>query len=462
MLDTVVYNDLPEVITMTRFLIGLLSFFFTGSISAQDPTSKPIVGKGDLHFFADAAGFRGPEQGITRLEVFALVNARQFAWVPQEGQYVAQYDLTIKAVSENLKTIKSETWIRSLKLNGAPNKEEGSVPYRDRVWLDLPPGRYHLGVEMEDMYGDQSGSGQVWVEVIDFEQDALLFSDLLVAGEIHTNEGGGRFGRYGWNVIPNTTHRYSVGKSIPLYCELYNLKTSDPERGYVVGYSLTDSSGVKIKKYPVQKYRIPGASAVQTAELKTDGIDAGVYWIQAEAFDRVGKRAARARRQVVLVSDKNPAPEMSESQADQLRYYKDIRYVATNREHKTYERLPDESAKMNFLKKFWKQKDPTPDTPVNARLIQHIQRMKHVEANFTSNNVQHAIDTDRGRIYIIHGPPDEIEYHTSASTDKSAEIWHYGQYIFIFRDPNGLGLYRLMHSTFPGELYNPDWEMQTY
>ncbi len=96
-----------------------------------------------------------------------------------------------------------------------------------------------------------------------------------------------------------------------------------------------------------------------------------------------------------------------------------------------------------------------------GRLIAHIQRMEYVETNFTSSNAMSAADTDRGRVYIKYGSPDDIE-HRSSVDDKSSEIWHYRQYIFIFRDPNGLGVYRLMHSTYPGELYNPDWEMQTY
>ncbi len=390
---------------MLRFFVGFLVLCFFGVPAwADEEVGKPIVGKGDLQFFADAAGFRGPEQGVTRLEVFALVNARQFAWVPQGGQFVAQYDLTLRAVSEDRKTVKSESWTRNLKLDRAANAKEGQAPYRDRVRLDLPPGRYHVAVEMDDMYGDQSGEGQLWIEVPDFEQDALVFSDVLCAGTIAASDGGGRFGRYQWDVVPNTTRRYSTGKLIPLYFELYNLTASDPERGYVVGYSLIDTAGVAVKTYPAQRYRIPGASAVQTAELSTEGVDAGVYWVKAEAFDRAGKRAARVRRRVVLVSSENPSPEISEAEAAQLRYYQNIRYVATNKERKTYEGLKDPSAKMNFLKQFWQKKDPTPDTPVNERLIQHIQRMEYVEANFTSSNAQSAAETDRGRIYIIHGP----------------------------------------------------------
>ena len=107
-------KDLFKVVTMPRVFIGVLVFCLCGlSVWADDEVGKPIVGKDDLQFFADAAGFRGPEQGVTRLEVFALVNARQFVWVPQGGQFVAQYDLTVRAVSEDRKTVKSESWTRN-------------------------------------------------------------------------------------------------------------------------------------------------------------------------------------------------------------------------------------------------------------------------------------------------------------------------------------------------------------
>ncbi|MFT5370466.1 MAG: GWxTD domain-containing protein, partial [Candidatus Latescibacterota bacterium] len=120
------------------------------------------------------------------------------------------------------------------------------------------------------------------------------------------------------------------------------------------------------------------------------------------------------------------------------------------------------SAQMNFLRQFWKGQDPTPSTPVNERLIQHLQRMTYVETNFSRTNTEEPIDTDRGRVYITYGPPDEIERDASSSEGKPSEIWHYGRNQFIFRDSNGLGVYRLVHSTYPGEVYNPEWQLQTY
>lgn len=447
----------------------IVVFFLPMGVGAQEEkvsvhiSERPAVSKGALQFFSDTGVFRGPEDGLMRLEVFLLVDAKQFALVPEKEQLKAQYDLTVRAVSEDKKTIRSKVWTRNLTLHAQANSQQGQAPHRDRVWLDLPPGKYHVAVEVDDMFGDKGGKCQDWVAVYNFDEDALLFSDLICAGEITQAKESGRFNRYDWQVIPNITRRYLVDKSVSLYYELYNLTLGDdPKRNaFVVEYSLTDSMGTEIKKYPPKLYRTSGVSAVQTADLSTQDVEPGVYWIQVAAFDRAGKRGAKQKRRVVLASLKEPTPEMSEQDAAQLRYYQDIRYVGTAQDVKQLENLPP-SAQMNFLRQFWKAQDPTPDTPVNERLIQHLQRMHYVETNFSRTNTAEPIDTDRGRVYIKYGPPDDIERNSSSAEDKASEIWHYGRHQFIFRDVNGLGVYRLVHSTYPGEVYNPEWHMQTY
>ena len=58
----------------------------------------------------------------------------------------------------------------------------------------------------------------------------------------------------------------------------------------------------------------------------------------------------------------------------------------------------------------------------------------------------------------MYGRPDEIDYHTSAAGQKPYEVWFYeqqGRYEFVFRDLRGSGVYELVHSAYPGELYNP-------
>jgi len=71
-------------------------------------------------------------------------------------------------------------------------------------------------------------------------------------------------------------------------------------------------------------------------------------------------------------------------------------------------------------------------------------------------------EIDRGRVYILHGEPDEIERMPSSEDRKPYEIWHFYQIEngvqFIFVDRSGFGDYLLVHSTKRGELQDPTWE----
>ncbi len=71
------------------------------------------------------------------------------------------------------------------------------------------------------------------------------------------------------------------------------------------------------------------------------------------------------------------------------------------------------------------------------------------------------IKTDRGRILILYGQPNEIERHTNSMDTDPYEIWNYysldGGSEFIFADRNGFGRYELLHSSYYKELQNPNW-----
>ena len=70
--------------------------------------------------------------------------------------------------------------------------------------------------------------------------------------------------------------------------------------------------------------------------------------------------------------------------------------------------------------------------------------------------------TDRGRIYIIYGEPDEIQRFPNSSDNKPYEIWNYNQIEggveFIFIDLSGFSEYTLVHSTKRGEIQDPSWQ----
>jgi len=70
--------------------------------------------------------------------------------------------------------------------------------------------------------------------------------------------------------------------------------------------------------------------------------------------------------------------------------------------------------------------------------------------------------TDRGRVYIMYGPPDDNERHPNESDMRPYEIWSYhniqGGVIFVFVQRSSTSEYELVHSTHRNELHDENWD----
>ena len=424
----------------------------------------PLRSTGNLQVFVESASFRGPE-GFTLLEVYSLLDARQLQFVPESGKFVAQIDFmaTLKDAEGN--RVKHETWTRNVSVENVRELKRTGAFVRDVVGFDLAPGIYQLTYSVEDIYGDTQGTCEGTLVVPNFDLPDLSISHILFASDLEQTDVQGRFVRNGWRVVPNTTRGYLAGKPIRIYFEIYNLnvQADNPNDSFILGYSLTDSSGLAIRSYQAKRILKPGESVVKTETLETEGIKGGAYYLQVQAFDRSNRVHAKTRRRVYLLSE--DGPELTEEEQEQLRYFKDIEYVASEKDFKLYHKLESENALMKFLRAFWKKHDPTPGTPLNERLRDHILRLRYADSNFSAEPGKRGAMTDMGRVYIKYGPPDDHEFSPSATGGRAVDTWiyeHSGRYLFIFQDRRGHGVYELVHSTMSGELYNPDWQNSSF
>src|SRR5579864_35921 len=92
----------------------------------------------------------------------------------------------------------------------------------------------------------------------------------------------------------------------------------------------------------------------------------------------------------------------------------DVVYIITDEEKTAFKRLSTDEERQNFIEQFWLRRDPTPDTEENEFKEEHYRRIAYANDRFASGIP--GWKTDRGRIYITFGPPDEIESHPSGGT----------------------------------------------
>jgi len=118
-----------------------------------------------------------------------------------------------------------------------------------------------------------------------------------------------------------------------------------------------------------------------------------------------------------------------------------VRYIITREERKAFLRLPPSERKA-FIEEFWKKRDPYPTTEENEykdEFFKRIEEAKHLFGG-TSGWLQ-----DRGRIYVLFGPPHQREAYPRGIGfyDPPSEIWYYGFYRLVFIDYGWNGNYQL-------------------
>src|SRR6266849_8071566 len=156
---------------------------------------------------------------------------------------------------------------------------------------------------------------------------------------------------------------------------------------------------------------------------------------------------------------RNVKPELKKAYKDWLD--KDVTYIITDEERKAFKKLATDDEREKFIEEFWRRRDPDPDTEENEFKEEYYERIAYANEHFASGIP--GWKTDRGRIWIMYGKPDELESHPSggqydrpsyegggSTSTYPFEKWFYryipgvGSGVEIeFVDPSGSGEYRI-------------------
>jgi GWxTD domain-containing protein len=128
----------------------------------------------------------------------------------------------------------------------------------------------------------------------------------------------------------------------------------------------------------------------------------------------------------------------------------DVAYIITDEERAAYKALTTDEEREMFVNQFWERRDPTPGTAPNEFKTEHYRRVGYTNQRFGVQSFP-GWKTDRGRIYISYGPPDEIDSHPAGDgTNYPFEQWRYryiqgigNDVIIEFIDPNADGTFRM-------------------
>jgi len=123
-------------------------------------------------------------------------------------------------------------------------------------------------------------------------------------------------------------------------------------------------------------------------------------------------------------------PKAAASKASLPERYKrwldeEVVYIITKRERDVFLQLQTDRERDIFLGAFWKHRDPTPGTPKNEAEEEHRRRLDHANTFYGRSVPLPGWRTDRGRIYILLGAPQNVEQYSNVHGVHPTEIWFY-------------------------------------
>ena len=92
----------------------------------------------------------------------------------------------------------------------------------------------------------------------------------------------------------------------------------------------------------------------------------------------------------------------------------EVPYIISDQERAAFKRLATDEEREQFVAQFWERRNPNPGSAVNEFKKEYYRRIDLANEHYGSNLP--GWKTDRGRVYIVYGPPDEIDSHPSGGT----------------------------------------------
>jgi GWxTD domain-containing protein len=446
--------------------IALCTLFRCVSIAQADVISgpkMPLKSNGDLLFYSDIYQFETMADKI-RMEVCYSLDLAQL-YIDSQPRNEYAFSLSLNLFDSNGTPLVSISDSKKIDAQNFQSGEQAS--FIDLIKFDIQPDTLNFVLTLSDSVSGKSGIIKMPITVRPVSEKLSCSDPIFIA---YLNKTAGKqsvFTRHNLEMIPNPARFYEIPRDnnfMYIYFEINNL-AFNPEKPslYSMVCSVENLAGESITSIEHAQLAKIGANTSRIEKINLEKFITGIYSLNLHIADLANDNSSSVQRYFQVMSSKSDSSLIIPmEEADVERYYDQIKYIASKQELDLYRQL-DPAGKQEFLLYFWKNRDPSPDTPENEYMINHFMKIEYCEKNF-----RNGINSDRGRVYIQYGPPVDIE--RSASTlrySKPVEIWTYsleGRIEFFFVDRTNDDNYVLVHSTHPDEYSNPDWmkDFQVY
>ncbi|NOY59317.1 MAG: GWxTD domain-containing protein [Calditrichaeota bacterium] len=397
---------------------GIFFLFICRALSAQTDHSNSKT------FDYDVAVFPGSTADKDLVRAFLWISHSDLQFIKTDSTYTARYQINFEVYPKNKPALITQDTTFAVHLKKYSDTIKRDAFRRHQFQIELAPGKYQFRLRVVDLNSGGIMLQNVKKKVPSFSGDKIVLSDILLlkSDDMDFNAE---------NVLP--PNRIHIQDQIFIYAQAFvppnigkvNLAVYRKQRKEV----LLVEKGLPHDSSLLMDIFIP---------WKKEQMVRGRCQLVLQLSGR-GRRQKEIKNLFFYGSINTLSDESLDAQVKQMRY------IATGKEWDRISKAKGDERQILF-KEFWDKRDPSPGTPGNELFDEYYKRVRTANEQFGDVGTE-GWRTDRGHVFIIYGPPDQVQ-KSDEGMDQPGNyiVWYYQKLDrkFVFLDEQGFGNYRLV------------------
>lgn len=424
-----------------------------------------------LKAYIDQKTFYTPETG-SYAEIHIQFLGYTLNYKPVEGGLQSDVSIFVTAVGEKGDTVATDAYV----LQSPVMRDSVIEDFFDIVRFPLPPGKYTIHIGLNDLLSKTGETGGDLELVVPNYAQGPGVSDILIAESAGKTTTPTIFSKSGMDILPRISNFYPTDLSnLPFYVELYN-SHQIPDSVFAVKQRIVSTIDSRELSEYTRNSKMHTAPVVPLMRnLDISKLPSGSYRLEISMLDRSNKllgtpvsyyfERINEFEELTNIEDIVLDPQFQGSIADDsvAFYLSSLIPIARPAEMKNILaniKSGNKELCRKHIQQFWLQ---TSGSNANNAWLDYKKQVMIVQSLY-ANNFQDGFETDRGRVYLQYGPPNQIITRETSPTEYPYEIWHYykikmySNKRFVFYNPDLVNRnYRLLHSDMVGEQQNYRW-----
>ena len=369
------------------------------------------------------------------LDLYVQVPFSKLEFQSGPNGFTARYSIKaevslLDARGRPLSVIQAPVWERSVTV--PVHAETQSLTEFDLTTraITLDPGSYLIAVQLSDLVSRKNFFREIAANVKSFDVP-LALSDIVLLDDFDADRQT-LTPRLSGDISPDVA-------TVQFYYEVYAETSQTVILTEDLVFGVRGAAELDPLFASADTIHVDAGRHLRVSNLPVSELEAGQYAVSVSLSDSAGRAVGSA---TLPVAARWAGLDASLSNLDEA--IAQLAYIAPGRELGTIRRARTHDERRRLFQEFWRKRDPTPGTARNERMEEHYYRISYANRHFGRNSPGWL--TDRGQVFVLHGPPEDVQRQVYSYNNRPWEVWYFysigRQYVFV--DKTGFGDYELV------------------